>query len=332
MLFISSQLMAQVNIYKMPKLEATNSIILRTYRVDSVSNDTNMTSQGENILATQFAIYKYINQQFRTNTITSLPWASVTGKPTANGTTDGILSSADWNGFNGKQTALNGTGLVRMAGMTVNYDNTTYYPASGGNLNTGAYIGFPNISTPSTPSSGIKVYSDTSGRLTWLTNLGYARTFRSASLTGNRIYTLQDRDGILLDSTDLATKIDSIRQPADILYGNAAFTKIGTTGVSNAPLNSQTGNTVFAAPNGSTGTPTFRALVSADIPTILNGKTIGDSVFIPKIVGGTGINSGIDFYSTTNPAGVNANDYNFNGWNGTGTRSRVAYIQSTGGG
>ena len=59
MLFISSQLMAQVNIYKMPKLEATNSIILRTYRVDSVSNDTNMTSQGENILATQFAIYKY---------------------------------------------------------------------------------------------------------------------------------------------------------------------------------------------------------------------------------------------------------------------------------
>lgn len=38
----------------------------------------------------------------------------------------GYLASTDWNTFNGKQAALNGTGLVRMTGTTVAYDNTTY--------------------------------------------------------------------------------------------------------------------------------------------------------------------------------------------------------------
>jgi hypothetical protein len=38
----------------------------------------------------------------------------------------GALSGTDWDTFNGKQAALNGTGLVRMAGTTVSYDNSTY--------------------------------------------------------------------------------------------------------------------------------------------------------------------------------------------------------------
>ncbi len=74
--------------------------------------------------------------------------------------------------------------------------------------------------------------------------------------------------------------IDSIRQPADVLYGNANFSKVNTTGISNASLNSQTANTVFAAPDGSSGAPTFRSLVATDIPTlsylpIAGGSLIG---------------------------------------------------------
>lgn len=45
---------------------------------------------------------------------------------------------------------------------------------------------------------------------------------------------------------------------------------VTTTGTLTATLASQTANTVFAAPNGSAGAPTFRALVSADIAG-LNG-------------------------------------------------------------
>ena len=42
----------------------------------------------------------------------------------------GFLSSTDWNTFNGKQQALNGTGFVKASGTSITYDNSTYYLAS----------------------------------------------------------------------------------------------------------------------------------------------------------------------------------------------------------
>jgi len=39
---------------------------------------------------------------------------------------NGQLTSTDWNTFNGKQAALNGTGFVKVVGTTVSYDNSTY--------------------------------------------------------------------------------------------------------------------------------------------------------------------------------------------------------------
>ena len=56
-------------------------------------------------------------------------------------------------------------------------------------------------------------------------------------------------------------------------------------------LSSQTANTFFAAPNGSSGTPSFRAIVGADIPT-LNQNTTGSAATLttPRTltIGGTG--------------------------------------------
>jgi hypothetical protein len=43
---------------------------------------------------------------------------------------NGLLSSTDWNTFNGKQAALSGTGFVKISGTTISYDNSTYYLAS----------------------------------------------------------------------------------------------------------------------------------------------------------------------------------------------------------
>jgi hypothetical protein len=48
----------------------------------------------------------------------------------ANATTNGYLSSTDWNTFNNKQGALNGTGFVKVSGTTITYDNSVYYLAS----------------------------------------------------------------------------------------------------------------------------------------------------------------------------------------------------------
>jgi hypothetical protein len=69
---------------------------------------------------------------------------------TASGSATGALTSTDWNTFNGKQAALNGTGFVKISGTTISYDNSTYLttssasstylPLTGGTL-TGALSG-----------------------------------------------------------------------------------------------------------------------------------------------------------------------------------------------
>ncbi|WPQ62521.1 hypothetical protein SIO70_29605 [Chitinophaga sancti] len=57
-------------------------------------------------------------------------------------------------------------------------------------------------------------------------------------------------------------------------------------GTITATLASQSGNTVFAAPNGSAGTPTFRSLVTADIPALPFSQITGT---VPVSQGGTGL-------------------------------------------
>jgi hypothetical protein len=51
--------------------------------------------------------------------------------------TNGYLSSTDWNTFNLKQPQLNGTGFVKATGTTISYDNSTYALDSAVVHNTG---------------------------------------------------------------------------------------------------------------------------------------------------------------------------------------------------
>jgi hypothetical protein len=48
------------------------------------------------------------------------------------GSSNGYLSSTDWNTFNNKQAALNGTGFVKISGTTISYDNSTYLTTISG--------------------------------------------------------------------------------------------------------------------------------------------------------------------------------------------------------
>ena len=71
----------------------------------------------------------------------------------SNATTDGYLSSTDWNTFNSKQTALSGTGFVKISGTTISYDNTTYYPYPTGTISEyvrgdGSLATFPTATVP----------------------------------------------------------------------------------------------------------------------------------------------------------------------------------------
>ena len=81
--------------------------------------------------------------------------------------------------------------------------------------------------------------------------------------------------------------------------GSAAATIALSTGYGDTqnPFASKTANYVLAAPDGTAGAPTFRAIVAADIPT-LNQNTTGTAANVTGTVavanGGTGL--------TTTPA------------------------------
>jgi hypothetical protein len=82
----------------------------------------------------------------------------------ASTSTTGALTSTDWNTFNGKQAALNGTGFVKISGTTISYDNSTYLttssasstylPLAGGTLTGALTINKDNILISGLPSTG----------------------------------------------------------------------------------------------------------------------------------------------------------------------------------
>lgn len=118
-----------------------------------------------------------------------------------------------------------------------------------------------------------QVTVDAKGRVTAVTSVGITTggsgTVTSVSGTGTV-------SGISLSGTVTTT-------------GN--LTLGGTLAVTPSNFASQTANTVLAAPNGIAGTPTFRALVAADVPT-LNQNTTGTASNVTGTVaianGGTG--------------------------------------------
>jgi hypothetical protein len=75
---------------------------------------------------------------------------------------------------------------------------------------------------------------------------------------------------------------------------SGSLTLGGTLSVAASNFSSQTANTFLAAPNGSSGAPTFRAIVAADVPT-LNQNTTGTAANVSGTVavanGGTGATS-----------------------------------------
>ena len=81
--------------------------------------------------------------------------------------TNGYLSSTDWNTFNGKQPQLNGTGFVKASGTTISYDNNTYLTAAITSLGglTGATQTFANDTNVTISSSSTTHTLGWSGQL-----------------------------------------------------------------------------------------------------------------------------------------------------------------------
>jgi len=176
--------------------------------------------------------------------------------PTASATNRGVLSSADWTTFNNKGsgtvTSVSGTtGRITSTGGTTPIIDLTSGVATAGTTGSSSLIPVVTI--------------DTYGRVTGITTASNPQG-TVTSVTGTSP----------VASSGGATPAISLASG----YGDTLN-----------PYASKTANYVLAAPNGSAGVPTFRAIVAADIPT-LNQNTSGSAASLSATLaiasGGTG--------------------------------------------
>lgn len=142
----------------------------------------------------------------------------------------------------------------------------SYFPLIGGSITgTGGngYVGFiPQSSTPSTPSSGFRLFATSPGAFAWITSQGYSRELRVRAQTQNNVYYLQDKSYTVADSADVTLKQNAIILTTSGTSGAASFNQ--TTGLLNIPsyANQIKDTTIyFRIGDGGANTPTAGATV-----------------------------------------------------------------------
>lgn len=269
----------------------------------------------------------------------------------ASSTTNGYLSSTDWNTFNNKTS---NTGTVTSVAMTV----PTGLSVSGTPITTSGTFAVTLTAGYSIPTTASQTNWDSAytQRLQWdggSTNLVAAtgRTSLGGTTVGQNFFTLANPSAItfprvnadntvsMLDAATFRTAIgagtSSTTGTVTSVSGTGTVSGLslsgtvttsgnitlgGTLAVTPSNFASQTANTFLAAPNGTAGTPTFRSIVAADIPT-LNQNTTGTASNVTGTVaianGGTGATTaaaaltnlggttvGSNFFKLTNPSAI----------------------------
>jgi hypothetical protein len=182
----------------------------------------------------------------------------------------------------------------------------TTIEAIGGN---GAFVGLTGTQT----ITGAKTFSGTVA-------LGSSAT-ATTQTTGNNTTSVATTAFVqaALSGSGLGTVTSvALTAPSFISVSGSPITGAGTIALS---LASQTANQVFAAPNGSNGTPTFRSLVAADIPSLT-------STYLGLSAGGTV--SGATTFSGTVALGSSATATTPSSVDNSTKVATTAYVQNQG--
>jgi hypothetical protein len=129
--------------------------------------------------------------------------------------------------------------------------------------------------------------------------IGNGTNYSVASLgTGTGISTSVGSGTLTINNTGVTSLAGTSPVTASASTGSVTVSLASGYGDTQNPYASKTANFILAAPNGSAGVPTFRAVVAADIPT-LNQNTTGSAGSVANAVtfnnGGTGDASGTTF-------------------------------------
>lgn len=217
----------------------TDSISAHNVRIGA--NTTNIASNTSNIAlklnSSDSSIYQ---SKFRSdtsriniyNTIALKGNGTVTSIATGYGLTGGTITTSGTLVLDTNTTAKLRDAAIN-AKLNTTDAATTYYPLTGGSylseVNGNGFLGLKAQTTPPTvPTSGlVKLYANSTGRLSWLTSLGFSRTINSRPLTADRTYTFYDRDYTVADSADVSLK-SNIESPTFTGTPTAPTAAIGT--------------------------------------------------------------------------------------------------------
>ena len=245
----------------------TLTVDLSTVTVTNSTNSTNAVNTGITATATDATYYP----TFVSATTGNLPQNVSSAKLSFN-PNSGTLSATYFSGNGSGLTNVTSTTNANLNGVVTSSGNTTSF----GTFASSAISTALNDET----GSGVAVFATSPTLVT--PNIG-AATASSLNITGSLSQLVLQSSGITGTLSWTPTTSNKTITFPD-LTGTVALT-------SQIPgLSSQTANTVYAAPNGSAGTPSFRALVAADLPA--SGVTAGTykSVTVDvagRVTGGT---------------------------------------------
>jgi hypothetical protein len=276
----------------------------------------------------------------------------------ANATNSGYINAADWSRFNNKinsseKAAANGVATLNASGKIPTSQipaisfSSGYVVSSASQMLalSSAVVGSIAIRTDNSKNYVLSA-NDPTVLSNWLELLmpaavssvnGY--TTSSIVLTstdineGTNLYFTNDRAKSALNSFisgenpisyNTGTSKISIIQSSSNSNGYLSSTDWNTFNNKLNSFSSQSANMVYASPNGNSGSPSFRSLVAADIPT-LDQNTTGNAATASSLLNTRTIN-GVDFNGTADIT-ISANTSNAIAFNnlGTGTISNTSF-------
>jgi hypothetical protein len=204
--------------------------------------------------------------------------APVISMPAATSSVNGYLTSTDWSTFNGKGsvTGVTATSPVASSGGTA---PVISMPAATSSVN--GYLTSTDWSTFNGKGNGTVTGVTATSPVASTGGTAPVISMSAATSSVNGYLTSTDWSTFNGKGNGTVTSVGGTGTVSGLSLGGTVTTSgnlslSGTLSVLPSNFASQTANTFLAAPNGSAGTPTFRGIAAADVPT-LNQNTTGSS-------------------------------------------------------